>query len=550
MDAVLETLDDLYEKKLFGDVFATVQEHVTSDVVVSHVYGLLLSSLAAEPAQYKVPFSMGRLFMCEVIESSGMKMVEVVQEIMACHCDNQLILENVCTVLMHAFNTTKMISGAIVPCVAAIVKSIQKHVADPLARIFVQKALLALDSITRGAHTKQVVSSIRVAAGLNVVEIVLVCMARKPAEAYTIHEDIVRVGCLVVSRLGVGWRASALDGADCLDSDILHAMLNYPENYQLHQCACAGLAALAQLNLHKFKHKAIAIQYAANTFQVAVSDEECETACVEMLSNFAFDQATQCTVSAHQTAIGDTGVMAIAIASLKRYYDRNTSATVHVDAMCSIVRMLSKVVHAHRHNKQRMLFANTHGLLLSITTMRRKQTASTAIEAECICLLCKITVDVFENSGRQLDITKSACLERSVTSPNAKNKAAAPTSLIAAALCAMVKKGAPVLMILDCLDMLGHCAQVPVLRAKIGNNGIDTVVKLMVPRVHDEIIRLGMVFLEGMSQEACYSEHAGLQTAVAASSTPALCEHANHCQTRKRARHNIENRKQDSETQP
>jgi len=559
MDAVLETLHDLYEKKLFGNVFAMVQEHATCDTVVSHVCGRLLSSLAAKPAQDKVPFSMGRLFMCQVIESIGTKITELVQEIMAFHCDNQLILENVYTLLMHAFNTKKMVAGAIVPCITAIVKSIQTHVINPLTRKFVQKALCALDSITRGPHTKQVVLSIRVAGGLNVVEIVLACIARKPAEAYNIHEDIVQVGCLVVSRLVVGWRALALDGADSLDRDIGHVMINYPENYQLHQSACAGLAALAQLNLHKFKHKVTAMQYAANTFQVAVSNEECETACTEMLSNFAFDQATQRIVPVNQTAIGETRVIAIAVASLtgKRYYDHNTSAVVHVDAMCGIVCMLSKVVHAHCHNKQQMLYANTHGLLLSIITMRRKQTASTAIEAECICLLCKITVDVFEHSGRQLDIIKSTCSERSVTSPNAKNRAATPTSLIAVALCAMLKKGAPVFMIVDCLDMLGHCAQVQLLRAKIGTQGVDTVVKVMVPRVHDEIICLGMIFLEGMcvccfvlSQEACYSVHAGLQTAVGANTSTTLCDNAKHCQTRKRSRHNIENNMQDNEVQP
>ena len=549
MDAVLEKLDDLYERKLFGNVFAIVQDHATCDTVVSHVCGRLLSSLAAEPAQYKVPFSMGRVFMCQVIESSGTKMMEVVQEIMARHYDNTLILEHVCTLLVHAFNTKSVVAGDIVPSVAAIAKSMQRYVVDPLARKFVQVALCALDSITRGPHTKQMVSSIRAAGGLDVVEIVLASIARTPDEDHTIYEDIMRVGCLVVSRLAGGWRVREGDAAGSVDTDILHAMLNYPENYQLHHSACAGLAALAQLNLHKFKHKVTAIQYAANAFQVAVSDEECETACTEMLANFAFDQSTQRVVPVHQTAIGDTGVIAIAVASLKRYYDRNTSAMAHVDAMCGIVRMLSKVVDAHRHNKQRMLFANTHGLLLSILVMRRKQTLSTAIEAECICLLCKITVDVFEHNGRQLNIIQSACLERRVTSPNAKNRAGIPTSLIAAALCAIEKKGAPVSMIVDCLDMLGRCAQVPPLRAKIGTHGIDTVVKLMAPRLHAEVIRLGMIFLEEMSQEPCYSAHAALQTAVRAGANTALCDNAKHCQKRKRARSNIAKNLQDSEEQ-
>jgi len=546
MDGVLQCLDELYERNLFADVFLLVQEHATCEKVVKHVLLRLLGSVAVEPSQYKVPFSMGRLFLCHVIESSGMKMTEVLQEIMALHCDNHKMLEDVCTLLMHAFNTENMVATTIVPCVTAIVKSIQQHLVDPLAKEFVQMALHALDSITRGSHTKEVMSSIRVAGGLDVVKIVLACVARRPGQGYKIEENIVQAACTVVSRLAGDWRVSAVEKIDGVDSDILHAMLNCPENYELHHAACSALAALAQLNLHEFKHRVTAIWYAANTFQVAVGDERCETACTEALSNFAFDQATQCTVSANQTAIGETGVIAIAMASLKRYYDRNTCGVVHVDAMCGIMRMLSKVVHTHRHNKQRMLFSNTHGLLLSILSRRRKHMVSTAIEVECIGLLCKITVDVFQHSGRQLGVIESACAERSVATPNVKNRATAPTSLIAAALCAMPKKGAPVSMIVDCLDMLGHCAKVPMLRAKIGMEGIDIVVKLMAPRAHDEIARLGMIFLEGMSQEACYSEHAGLHTAVAASTGTVLSDNAKHCQTRKRARCNIEKGMQDS----
>jgi len=550
MDAVLESVDELYEKRLFGNVFAIVQEHATCDKVVRHVLRRLLCSLALEPTQYKVPFSMGRLFLRHVIESSGKKMTEVLQEIMALHCDNHKILGDVCTLLMHAFNTENMVGTTIVPYVTAIAKSIQKHLVDPLAKEFVQMALHALDSITRGSHTKEVMSSIRVAGGLDVVKIVLACIARRPVQGYKIEENIVQAACTVVSRLAGDWRVSGIGNIDGVDSDILHAMLNCPENYELHHAACSALAALAQLNLHEFKHRVTAIWYVANTFQVAVGDERCETACTEALSNFAFDQATQRAVSANQTAIGETGVIAIAVASLKRYYDRNTCGVVHVDAMCGIMRMLSKVVHAHRHNKQRMLFSNTHGLLLSILSRRRKYTVSSAVEAECICLLCKITVDVFEHSGRQLGVIESACAERSVATPNVKNRATAPTCLIAAALCAMPKKGAPVFMIVDCLNMLGHCAQVPMLRAKIGTEGIDTVVKLMVPRAHDEIVRLGMIFLEGMSLEACYSEHAGLHTAVAASAGTVLSDNAKHCQTRKRARCNIEKGMQDSAMPP
>jgi len=550
MDAVLKCLDELYEQKLFANVFVLVQEHATCEKVVQHVLLRLLCSVAVEPSQYKVPFSMGRLFLRHVIESSGMKLTEMLQEIMALHCDNQKILKDVCTLLMHAFNTENMVATTIVPCVTAIVMSIQKHLVDPLGKDFVQMALHALDSITRGSHTKQVISSIRVAGGLDVVKIVLACIAQRPVRGYKIEENIVQAACIVVSRLAAGWRASAVEKIDGIDSDILHTMLNCPENYELHHAACSALAALAQLNLDQFKHKVTAIWYTANTFQVAVGDEKCETACTEALSNFACDQATQRTLSVNQTAIGETGVIAIAVASLKRYYDRNTCGVVHVDAMCCIMRMLSKVVHTHRHNKQRMLFANTHGLLLSIVSRRRKQMVSTSIEAECICLLCKITVEVFENRERQLDMIKSACTERNVASPNVKNRATAPTSLIAAALCAMPKKGAPVFMIVDCLDMLGHCAQVPMLRGKIGTEGIDAVVKLMTPNAHDEIVRLGMIFLEGMSQEACYAEHAGLHTAVAANTSTALYDNAKHCQTRKRARCNIEKSTQDSAVPP
>ena len=229
--------------------------------------------------------------------------------------------------------------------------------------------------------------------------------------------------------------------------------------------------------------------------------------------------------------------------------------------MCSILHMLARLVHCHRHNKQRMLFSNYYGLLLAIVKMRRKHSVSTRIEVECIHLLCMITVDVFENESRQKEAITSVGICRNITSPNIKNKAMTPITLIDAALCAISKKGASVCMILDCLCMFRQCTQVPVLRQTIGLEGITIIVRIMLsPRskpsatsaivcVNDDITRLGMIFLEGMSQERIFALHPDLQKAVGVSTTKTLFDNTQHCCTRDSARESIQNNMQDNEIQ-
>jgi len=172
-----------------------------------------------------------------------------------------------------------------------------------------------------------------------------------------------------------------------------------------------------------------------------------------------------------------------------------------------------------------------------------------------------ITVDVFENESRQKEAITSVGICRNITSPHIKNKAMTPITLIDAALCAISKKGASVCMILDCLDMLGWCTQVPVLRQTIGVEGITIIVRIMLPPrskpsatsdivcANDDITRLGMIFLEGMSQERIFALHPDLQKAVGVSTTKTLSDNTQHCSTRDSARENIQNNMQDNEIQ-
>ena len=557
MDGVFRQLDIWHENHLFREIFTTMREYESIEVVPDRVLSKLVGSLAALPPEYKVPFSVGRAYMRIIIDNTDTMIEELIPRIMACHRDHLQIQENACSFLKYAFNTDRMLLPTIGPCFAAVVNSMQTHVGNPKAGDFVLKALFALDSMTRGLDTTQLLALPCSVCNVNVVDRILSFLTRTPGLTHDnidTYEDTLQVGCLVISRLAPGWRAPAHADPKSLDNDILHGMLNFPENSLLQESACAALAALAKLNLDSFMHTATGIQYVVNKFQVAANDMHCENLCMTALSHFAFDHAKECFVTANQSAIGNCGMIALACASLKRYYDRNTNAVVHVEAMCTIMRMLSRLVHKHHHNKQRMIFSNYHGLLLGIVTMRRKQSVSSNIEVECLRLLCKITVDVFAEEKRQKEIIVSSGSLRSITSPNARNKATGTITLIAAALAAIAKKGAPLCMIVDCFDMLGHCAKIPALRATIGFEGVTIVVRLMLPGLKSnadpsDTIRLGMVILEGMTHDRVFAMHPDLQKVAGASTIATPTGNTKHCLVRDSVCHNVQHAMQHSEMQ-
>jgi len=562
MDGVFRKIDLWHENHLFREIFKTMREYESTEVVPDRVLCKLVDSLAALPAEYKVPFSVGRAYMRIIIDNTDTMIQDMIPRIMACHRDHLPIQENACSFLKYAFNSERMLLPTIAPCFAAVVNSMQTHFGDPKAHVLMLKALFALDSMTRGLDTTQLLALPCTVCNVNVVDRILSLLTRTPFlnhDNINIYEDTMQLGCLVISRLAPGWRAPAHANPKSLDNDILHGMLNFPENYLLQESACAALAALAKLNLDKFTHIATCIQYVANTFQVAANDMHCENMCATALSHFAFDHAKQSSVSANQSAIGKCGVFALACASLKRYYDRNTNAVVHVEAMCTILRMLSRLVHKHRHNKQRTIFSNYHGLLLGIVTMRRKQSGFSNIEVECMRLLCSITVDVFEDEKKQTEIITSSGSLRTITSPNAKNRTTGTTTLIAAALSAIAKKGAPLCMIVDCFDMLGHCAKIPALRATIGSEGITIVARLMLlcrksnAAANDmdssDTTRLGMVILEGMSYDRVFAMHPDLQKAAGVSTMATLTDNSKHCPVRDSVRHNVQHAMQHNEMQ-
>jgi len=344
MDGVFRQLDIWHENHLFREIFKTMREYESIEVVPDRVLSKLVGSLAALPAEYKVPFSAGRAYMRIIIDNTDTMIEDLIPRIMACHRDHVQIQENACSFLKYAFNTDRMLLPTIGPCFAAVVNSMQTHFGNPKADVFVLKALFALDSMTRGLDATQLLALPCSVCNVNVVDRILSFLTRTPFlnhDNINTYKDTIQVGCLVISRLAPGWHAPAHADPKSLDNDILHGMLNFPENYLLQESACAALAALAKLNLDKFMHTTTGIQYVVNTFQVAANDMHCENLCAAALSHLAFDHAKQSSVSANQSAIGKCGIIALACAPPKRYYDRNTNTVVHVEAMCTIMRMLS-----------------------------------------------------------------------------------------------------------------------------------------------------------------------------------------------------------------
>ena len=567
MEAITSKLDDLIKMELFAKFFETMLENKESAPVQQHALSQLVIKLNSEPIIQRVPFSAGRVYMCHIIQSAGNLIHTVVPEIMLCHQGDAVIQENGCFLFLYAFNTQKMSLDAAVPCTISICRAMNVSGRDHVHSDKIKyRALCALNAITRGPDKVALFPAIRTAGDFDIVLQVLRAIYRNSSENL---EHFLEVACTILGRLAGGWRAPSAEthpiaparvpGAGpqkSVDRTIVHAMEQFSENEAIQIAGCAALGSLVECNFDRFTEVNHGIQLVTNMFQVAAPEAEYERVCAQTLRNFCFDPSTRTIRREQQISIGNNGSVAIALAMLKRYYDRNTNSAIHIETMCAIIDMLCLLMQGNRHLQHRMLYCNSQALLLGIVSMRRKKSVAIDLENKALELICWMNIGVFEDESRQAGRILNAGNATAIASCNPRNKETPAISFIEAALCAMPKRNASVAMIQHCLQFLEHCAQVPALRQKIGTDGLATIVLLMMPKqarkraaavvCTDEVTRLGMLILASMAQDRVFALEKQLQRAVEAPMAARMAGNKQHCATRDTARKRIDDHTQDS----
>jgi len=567
MEAITSKLDDLIKMELFAVFFETMLQNKESAPVQQHALSQLIIKLNAEPFIPRVPFSAGRMYMCKIIENASVSIHTVVPEIMLYHRGDAVIQEYGCYLFLYAFNTQKMSLDAVVPCTIGICYAMNVSGRDRTHSDKIKyRALCALNAITRGPDKVALFPAIRSAGDFDVVVHVLRATHRNSSENL---EHFLEVACTVLGRLAAGWRVpsaemdqaalSRVPGAGLrksVDRTIVEAMDQFSENEAIQIAGCAALGSLVECNFDHFTEVVQGIQLVTNLFQVAAPDAEYERVCARTLCNFCFDPLTRTIRREQQTFIGNSGNIAIALAMLKRYYDRNTNNVKHIETMCAIIDMLCLLMQGNRNLQHCMFFCNSQALLLGIVRMRRKKSIAIDLETKALELICWMNIDVFEDGSRQAGRILNTGNATAVASPNQRNKDTPAISFIEAALCAMPKRNASARMIQHCLELLVHCAQVPALRPKIGIDGLATIVLLMFPKntrkrtaafvCTEAVARLGMLILASMAQDKVFALDQQLQRAMEAPIHTHMADNQQHCATHTTACQRIYDHTQDS----